>query len=538
MPLGDPLLTETNKIPKWVDGKRLPTWAYDWAFKRLLEADAHHLELEAFRKVEKHFQDESDVLDKASFQELLTAPETSCEPPLITINRTAGPAVLWQLSALIGLTYFSIVVPVIGCYLAECPKNSIEMVDLNEIWLWILFFAPFVGLVQLCELRSLMCTLVPRLQYIRKFGKTQEDKDFDLLVLPLSSLSNCCRSFTLWYLVHAVATTGNLLDNMTNSIFAARVWASQDCDSGRTVQQLWHNTLRASSVFKLFPNYNFAELTVLLYVWQLILIPLYAMYNCVPRPMFCGGGVVSRDTGEIKQDWPRYAIKKAQEPPEEYLTFADKRPYGEVVTKDVTDHGQALNVLEECNCMQNLVSQDIKVRKAKLNELALDNRLPSRKPKQDALGELAVDALGRAIARFVIKGFFRNCFQLNLQVSMIGLQKYMYNTAPEQDVSSVDLFNAITVFLTISAMFVDMLDVQFYLRFVSAVEKEASGCFRPEHKKRIRLRKAGIYCWVPLWLLLSILAVTKLVMVFVCDEGEWNATWRFWNLKSGCMPKP
>merc|ERR1740129_883332 len=399
--------------------------------------------------------------------------------------------------------------------------------------------------------------LVPRLQFIRNFNKSNEDRDFDLVVVPLSCLPAWCRSFTLWYVAYALLTVGNLLDNMTNSVFAARVWASRNCPSGHRYQQIWDRVLQNSSIFGLLPNCDFAFLTVFLYVVQVIIIPAYAVYKAVPRPDCCGGAMFDHSTGEIREGWsPKYHMcTKPDDHPELYLTFADGKHEGGK-QEDWTDHSQALNVLEECNNMANLASQDMKVRKAMLNKWSgdelpeTDDHISCR--RSTALGELAIDSLTRATARFVLKGLFRNCLQLNLQVSMIGLQRFLYNAVHAEVLEethvgfsqlgeSVDLFNAITVLITILAMFVDMPDVISYFRFAAKVEKEAKkgdDDFIHAHQKTIKRMRIGLYCFVPIWIVLSILALSKLVMVFVCTSGEWNAPLRFWDPVSGCISVP
>lgn len=170
------------------------------------------------------------------------------------------------------------------------------------------------------------------------------------------------------------------------------------------------------------------------------------MYNALPHNvLWCGEDAAFFD---VRED--RETLKDAM-----FKTFADSRK----VDDDCTDFRSALAVVAEVCKMEVLTSQDLLYKKSLMKDLnqkplVTDPIAPmsfqSKRAKVEVL-EIAIAAMGRGAARFVLKGLIQNALQVNLHVSIIAITKPI---APK----NFDTFNALSVAITILSMLFDIPD--------------------------------------------------------------------------------
>mmetsp|Transcript_64002 Transcript_64002/g.187250 ORF Transcript_64002/g.187250 Transcript_64002/m.187250 type:complete len:543 (+) Transcript_64002:60-1688(+) len=463
----------------------------------------------------------------------------------IDLNRTAGPAVQWGLSTLVGLTYFLGCLPVVGTYIARCPskQGSREFAQYPEVLLWIIFFAPLTCMIVVAQWKMCCYTLVPMLQQIRRNRVNEEDRK--------------TYPFAAWYLVFNVLTVFNLLDQMTNALFTSKTWATRHCYGYQFIKQRWQDTIADSFAMKLLfidkMGLDFAEFTACAYVLQLIIQPAIAAVYSLPvwwnerrsEGEECGRGLpVSYNVVRHRRDHIA-----------EYKTLSDNQ-FDE---NDLTSHASAAVVLAEVNRMEAVVALDLDYRKALCKQLTVnlveklrnlraqgnDRQaiLEAKRKTCDNGLEIAIAATGRGMARFLLKGLVQNAVQVNLQVSMAAISK---TTLDE----GIDLFNAFSIGLTIISMFGDIPDILSVFSFANKVLAEVGTQCDGEGPEGEQLKEAlsekigSLSCRLTrlkiygvLYMLLALMALMKLVFaVGICRYGTWNASSIADNW--GCTAKP
>lgn len=537
------LIDEETYLPKWNKTEKLPLLAYQ-AFDRLVE--------NCFHKVYTTGGQDHEGVE---------------------LNRTVGPAVLWGMAAMFGLTYYLTALPIVGYYIARCPAsdgdNQNGFVESPDILLWLLFFFPLATMVHMIEWKCATLALAPMLDFLRRHGKKEkEDKEFAWVICP-ARYGNQRIPFRIWYYTYALMSVGNLLDNMTNALFTAKMLATKNCQSYELIGGIFQDTMKVSLFAPLVAFMDFADITLVLYVIQLVAQPVYALWNVWPT-----AGITSVDwtvNSEIGQEGKDKAARQ------QYDTRADHE-----AEEDKTDFMTAVMVLAETNRMEVLTSQDMQHRWAVYTSLleryqkAEDGRERSfcnrncgrfvadgstqhgnafvtcckecaksngddfqhtdlcneRQAKLEALAEIkdenielveiAVGATSRCLARFALKGFIQNALQINLQVTMFAISKTVLN-------GNVDWGNALTMGMTCIIMLIDIPDMVGMLMFVIHIQKRTKNMEGIEdlpqaHTLRRRIKR--FYCWLVLYIGCATYALVKLIFaVGICERGVWNIPW-------------
>eukprot|EP00411_Alexandrium_monilatum_P026665 CAMPEP_0175336550 /NCGR_PEP_ID=MMETSP0095-20121207/3868_1 /TAXON_ID=311494 /ORGANISM="Alexandrium monilatum, Strain CCMP3105" /LENGTH=501 /DNA_ID=CAMNT_0016633907 /DNA_START=60 /DNA_END=1565 /DNA_ORIENTATION=- len=433
----------------------------------------------------------------------------------IQLAKTAGPAVLWGWSTLAGLTYFLAALPIVGTYIARCPSSptSVEFATYPEVLLWIIFFLPLTVIVLVAQWKVATFTFAPMIMTIRKH-KMDTDQPWP---------------FNLWFSVMSLMTVFNLLDQMTNALFAAKTWATRQCYGHRFIQRVWKDTLHQSFVCRMLKidclDLDFAQFTVAIYFFQLIVQPAMALLYSVPiagRPV--NYAVITDQSGKIAQ----------------YKTFSDDFNNPD----DMTTHDAAAVILAETNRMEVVVANGDRYRKAEFSgyvrHLQKSDHPGTELSKRggqilDKSLEAGLLATGRGIARFSMRGLLQNAVQVHLQVTMAAISKTVL--AGE---GGMDYFNAFSIGITIIAMFLDIPDMTATYSFTVNVLKEVERYPLESMQHQGLKKKVSILRWRALRLKvygflyagLALLAFVKLVMaVGVCKYGTWNLTF---NSDWGC----
>lgn len=434
----------------------------------------------------------------------------------IDLNRTAGPALLWGFASLIGLTYFMTALPVIGFYIARChsDENYDGFAKYPEIILWLIFFLPLAAIVLAAQWKSSTFLLVPMLQEIQSRNSS-------------SAARARLLTFRLWYLAMCAFTMFNLLDQMTNALFAAKIYATKQCNGYNKIQEFWEVALQKSvpSIMRgvLFLDYlDFADITVVIYIIQLFVQPIYALIFSWPL--------------NIKAINFKVQLDSNVEPPK-FKTISDENEN----EKDLTDFKSAVMVLAEVNRMEALVSFDLDYRESmieRLMEEADQCEEPQHKLKiiEEAL-EVGLAILARSAARFALKGLVQNCLQVNLQVSMQAISKA---SMPDH----FDFFNGVNLGVTMLAVFLDIPDMIQVFGFVHWLQNEVATHVdeAAEHFEEVQARIdtmkwrfTRIKIYAVLYVLMAGYALTKLYMALVvCESGEWNMSDVSWS-SNGCV---
>eukprot|EP00413_Alexandrium_margalefii_P030935 CAMPEP_0204555092 /NCGR_PEP_ID=MMETSP0661-20131031/28578_1 /ASSEMBLY_ACC=CAM_ASM_000606 /TAXON_ID=109239 /ORGANISM="Alexandrium margalefi, Strain AMGDE01CS-322" /LENGTH=510 /DNA_ID=CAMNT_0051562179 /DNA_START=78 /DNA_END=1610 /DNA_ORIENTATION=- len=442
----------------------------------------------------------------------------------MSLDRTCGPAVVWGFTSLVGLTYFLAALPVVGTYIARCPavEKSYGFATYPELLLWIIFFAPLTCIVLAAQWKITTFVLVPMVQQIRKHKVHDADKP-----LPINA----------WFIVGSAFTVFNLLDQMTNALFTAKIWATRHCYGYQFIEHTWQETLGQSKALFWIKGLglDFACFTAGAYFIQLIVQPIVALCYSVPISNFPWNTDYS-------------IITDAEKQVAHYKTLSDNP----CDTNDRTTHSSAAVVLAEVNRMEVVVAEDLHYRKALCKSLQVDVMAKLHEPGAsqedinnakyescDKALEVGIAATARGLARFTLRGLLQNAVQVNLQVSMAAISKAV--SGPD----GVDLFNAISIGVTIVSMFFDVPDIYASLHFSQEVMNQVDAVCQKDQDETLRRslqRKLNHMWWLVLrlWIYgfiyagLAFLALMKLVMaVGVCEDGTWNLT-SFFDGHWGC----
>jgi len=326
--------------------------------------------------------------------------------------------------------------------------------------------------------------------------------------------------FRLWYLVMCAFTIFNLLDQMTNALFAAKIFATKQCHGYNKIQGFWEITIQKmfpeflrNSIFFFLDDLDFADITVGLYVIQLLSQPIYALIFTFPYcPNFSkiNFGVLVDPTDKIQT----------------FKTISDDSNE----ETDKTDFKTAVMVLAEVNRMEGLVSFDLDYREAMIERLMREaDRCDTTNEKENLVEEaleVALAVLARSAARFALKGLVQNCLQVSLQVSMQAISK---GAMPDYD-----FFNGVNLGVTMLAVLLDIPDMISIWAFISWVKceimvhvSENVAGFPRVHSRMdtVWYRFLRIKIYFVLYVLIAGRALVMLYMVLVvCKDGEWNLT--------------
>eukprot|EP00928_Gymnodinium_smaydae_P035669 TRINITY_DN25065_c0_g6_i1.p1 TRINITY_DN25065_c0_g6~~TRINITY_DN25065_c0_g6_i1.p1 ORF type:complete len:512 (-),score=66.39 TRINITY_DN25065_c0_g6_i1:52-1587(-) len=474
---------ERTVIPTWARGEELPSWACDPKLR--------------------------SVSDR--------------EGELLTLDRTCGPAVYYGFGALLGLTYFLTVLPIVGYYIARCPDDDNGFAVYPAGLLWVLFFAPMAVIVWVCQWKCSTYVVVPMLDTISTRGTEETGSTFDILGLPVSA--SRFLSYRVWFLVLSTLSMMNLLDNMTNALFMAQTYATKNCAGYNEIQSLWYHTMSSSFFAPImkFTSLDFADICLVCYALQLFVQPLFALAMSYPV-----------------SGHPDYQIHNSDKEEVKFKTLSDSSS-----ENDKTTYDTAAMILAEANRMELITSQDMKYRLCSTAEMfrELSDGNADMRLKASCL-EMQLAAIARGNARFTMKGLLQNAIQVNLQVSFIALSKSMLS-------GGIDPMNALSVCFTVFGMLGDVPDMLAILKFArmkppptthmalgqtrdfldDLKEESEANAYRVN---ALRKRTKRLFFYMFVYVLLAMYAGVKLFMaVFVCEDGVWNMT--VWKGHYGCV---
>jgi hypothetical protein len=324
---------------------------------------------------------------------------------------------------------------------------------------------------------------------------------------------------------------------------------------------MWKDTWSQSPFFGwfirngLFGPFDFSDIVMLAYVFQLYFQPLLALYYTMPRIGYFRGTLKNPPafnlvTQEAKKDDKKeeeseflQSIKKDRVC--EYQTYADSYKHD----KDLTDYRSSFIVLAEATRMEAFAQQDMLYREAVASNLDMDN--VDNEQDAEEYFELALTGIMRGVMRFGLKGLIQNAIQVNFQVSLVAIGISFTTARYPQLISSgytpitsgLDGFNTFTVFLSVLGMLADSPDMVYLVRFAWRMRTQmkkwldarrekmpADGDdFYSEQKHRydlFKFRYVGMMIMMVLYVLFAVLALQKMFMaLFVCTtEGVSNLT--------------
>lgn len=441
----------------------------------------------------------------------------------IDLNRTAGPAVLWGLVTLVGLTYFLAALPVVGTYIARCPaeERSNNFATYPEILLWIIFFMPLTVMILVAQWKTMTYLCVPMVQQIRH-DRAEEGTPW---------------RFEYWFAFNSVMTVFNLLDQMTNALFTAKTWATRHCYGYQFIQNIWSETVSQSLAARILMldkvGLDFAEFAAAAYFIQLVVQPVVALAFSAPVLWQSRRSPGEDHRRGLPVDYDIVMDRSAHVAT--YKTSSDDSFNPE----DRTTHRDAAAVLAEVNRMEAVGALDMAYRTALCKHLAHDLKVQLRAHSLshedraehvykclDECLEIAIAATGRGVARFCLRGLLQNAVQVNLQVSMAAISKTVLK-------GGMDTFNMFSIGITIVSMFGDVPDIMAVFNFARNIAKKVDVHVREHEQLEARLaskvntlrwRVIRLQIYAVLYGLLAALALMKLGSAFFCKYGTWNLT--------------
>lgn len=377
----------------------------------------------------------------------------------------------------------------------------------------------------------------------------ENDLDFLGLVKFSTIRRLCCghvpSALWLWLAALQVMTFLNLMDQMTNALITAQLIGTSHCTAYEKISSVWTQTMGQSLIHKfthLFISQSwfysdFNRDVAFCYILQLVVQPLYVLYTSLPlRP----------DTRWRPDSLNSFSAEKAfsQDNTEKYFVYASTKTIA-----NCTYYISMIN-LAEANRMEAIVSQDYKVRVIRQRDIfnASTSDVQGFGKQLMQLLQLAHAAFSRSIQRFVMKGFFQNAIQINLQVSMLCLTKGVFG------LEFLDGFQCFSVGLGVVGMLMDIPDMIQAVRFMNAVdtdiqkrmsEADRAGTWTTGQQEITRGEAEKAYNsfwwrnirfrgWMCLYMFTALYAGVKLAMgIWVCDKGMWNMT--IWDGHFGCV---
>ena len=417
-----------------------------------------------------------------------------------TSDHVNGPAVRAAFKANMCLWVFYSVFPFLRYFTYhfdwwECQPNTFANCRMFVLALYL----PVVLFAMYCEYVAMIYALPPQVAMIGPL----EPKVF--------------RRFTAWFLFAYSVSLVAHMDLATNSLFLAKVLATERCGFMTSIEHAWEDVF-SKSVFRFLANHVPTFASVVIVLWFFLFGQFwYALALSVPtatgidEPMNLSGlkALMGLDDGAF------YEVKDLDQ--ETVFRFKTYR----TLMYARTQHGTALHALAESGRMYTLQCNTWSVQQKTLNL-----------HKSGPLFRLVL----KTVYRFVLFMWFESILQLELQGSALELGKAV---SPRHEVDKE----------TVASLFLSLIMASYnFLTLCGKFRSQVRACLdadvheRDEERMWYNQRVKKSYCNIVIsifvilaicFALLVLHALVKTVMVsFYCDCG--------WNLRlnpfDGCVP--
>jgi len=339
---------------------------------------------------------------------------------------------------------------------------------------------------------------------------------------PFKFLGNIL-TFKRWAILMTWFSLINHMDIATNGFFLATTVATASCPmSVSRLNPIWTKVME-QSVFGHIPGAA-EELTtanIAFVFWALTFLqPLYAILVAMPlSPAFW------KVTYKPAMKEPGY------EPVLKYKTALD----------ECQNHGNALMASAEVARMGSVTFQDLSFAMAKF-ELALQKLIKTHQPKdaQECLHH-ATGLFHRSTYRYVFQGLFETSLQMNLQISLLGIQRAAagpaMRTADELGAfATLRALNPQTLFSILLTMIMSIKRAYEVIELIQKAnriskgtqEQKVNDCqiqFLLRMYYDIWTKSARSYFGVFIFLASVLYAALKYWAIFYCPSSLWNFAW-------------
>jgi hypothetical protein len=250
--------------------------------------------------------------------------------------------------------------------------------------LWI-FFIPLVGVKLYWQLECLNYTTLP---YMQAAGKFKVLRFIDM-------------GMRGWLIMVAFMSIGQTMDYGTDSFFIAVVLRAGQCTNSR-VEEIWHEVI-SQSVFPFLADFTFGHLALLSY-FLMFLQPVFAFSVSTPRDCCADDSDYSVGVGKPFKNWA--CLEK--------------------------NYGDALFDLADVSDMVSIQLMSPIFPRAKAEKAWEAHNMPTSE-KVTRISNLIHNALNRSLGRIGLVTLLENAYQINLQVSILGLFTFIQENGSEHE---------------------------------------------------------------------------------------------------------
>jgi len=452
-----------------------------------------------------------------------------CGPAVLSVRR--GAAVLWG---------FWFLLPIAAYFSEDCP-NAAEGCELWTAllppwWLKWCVFAPVVFVTLWIEEECLGYVIPIQLQ-------TTKYKDFKFLG-GLVNFSNW--NYYFWRIMMLGLSLAGKSSIYANTIFVVRVWKIEECrkDRGETevVEAIWAHVGKASFIGNTPPFWFLVLLMWLLMGLQII----YALLHTLPLGKkvefsiehgdeYSTWETLSKCRSELKDFPVEYEVPKS-------MGFADtKGKHFQYATfwDPCQNHGAAVNLMADAGRMAALTFQDHKFAEVKMETMALEILHGTAKSdtKFNYL-HIATHQLGHQIGSFLMVGLLECAFQVNVQISFMGILSKVAND------NCLELMTGMAIGLNVLKMSEKLVAAHDVRKLLSKLKAEVA-TWRPEvddipadlddedgieqnrierEWRNVKWQEKQFYVYAVLYFLALSYAGCKLIAYTVCEDHMFNVT--------------
>lgn len=480
----------------------------------------------------------------------------------VPMGAVVGPAVPWAFGSLAYVWISFVVMPFIGMWLTDCPAPR-QLLASYPTWIW-MFGVPFFVGCFFMEWKVLRYAILPLFHQCWSH-EAQPDTEgspsstSDGIAATQGALSvgffdhHAKGTYSTWLAAIGFVSFMNHLSIISNGLFLVKVLKAEQCNMDMQVNNLWKHVMDRSSMKhipilgSIIKDASFVH--IVLAIWALMLLqPLYALVTSMPIEfLYCKSGP------DYKIGWTakRHRTKKEQLPGDS-APHTSTHPSGSFVIDKPLKHQYRTATWRKHNHAQALFHVAEGARMASISSLrvrALTNYLKGRTSKPSSkIGHEELNVLrsinAAALTRYVLVGLLENSAMLNVQITTLAMSAYMHKEnwsgMSALDHSMIHWQINVSLFAGLSIGLWKVGDAYGLMR--AAWRELASGRLRDLkseddfHQRRqfLRFEILVVMICVVFFVVSTVLAVSKLVMLYICPDNFWNFSWSL-NQKHGCV---
>eukprot|EP00928_Gymnodinium_smaydae_P072953 TRINITY_DN56226_c0_g1_i1.p1 TRINITY_DN56226_c0_g1~~TRINITY_DN56226_c0_g1_i1.p1 ORF type:complete len:486 (-),score=52.05 TRINITY_DN56226_c0_g1_i1:194-1597(-) len=410
-------------------------------------------------------------------------------PKTIPSTITSGPALPLVISGFMMLWSFYILCPIFMWKWASYCDTTEGGVAQVHPWPWMMFFA-ILTIALVLEWRCLKYVIVPQMQQVKKV------------------LVACCRvdlfcSYGFFATCLVMLSILSHMDIMTNNMFMIKVVKTATCPQGPLFDDIWAKVLQ-NSVFGIIPGISLVHFQYIVVVAWLLMLPqfVWSIMASVPLNPFAVSYTVSDDRSSVFS----------------YSTILDTG----------TNHGAAFQSAATGARMAAVTYLDDSYVPAKMR-YHLEGRYSSEWRVKYL--QLLRHAISKGLFTFLCVGVLECGLQLNLQISLLGMNKAI--SKKETGTGNIDMETFVSIVFSLLTALKKLIDAKrlYSLRVTMMLRMHelTSGEKDSEEQKKIQAlirvinkRYLRLSVYVVAYVFLVGYAAIKLYYTYQCPEGLWN----------------